>query len=240
MKVKNIVITGGSRGIGAEMVKKFSSEGMNVAFIYKNRHIEAKELSEKTGSFAICADLSKGAECISAIKNAEEHLGGIDVLINNAGISAFKLFTDISEEDWQEMLAVNLSSAFYCSRECAAQMIRNKCGRIINISSMWGITGASCEVHYSAAKAGLIGMTKALAKELGPSGITVNCICPGVIETEMNSKLSKDDLNDLANETPLCRLGKPEEVAELAFYLASDKASFITGQIISADGGFAV
>ncbi|MBQ8207904.1 MAG: 3-oxoacyl-ACP reductase FabG [Clostridia bacterium] len=237
---KKILITGGSRGIGAALVRKFISEGDRVAFIYRNRHEDAEKLSKDTGALAFCADLSAASECIKAVNTVSEHLGGIDVLINNAGIAQFSLFTDISDEDWNSMIAINLSAAFFCSRECAKQMISKKQGRIINISSMWGITGASCEVHYSASKAGLIGMTKALAKELGPSNITVNCICPGVIETEMNAHLSANDLSALAEETPLCRLGKPEEVADLAFYLASDSASFITGQIISADGGFAV
>lgn len=237
---KKILITGGSRGIGASMVRKFSAEGDKVAFVYKSRHDDAEALTKETGAFAVCADLAKSKGSISAVESALEILGGIDVLINNAGIAQFSLFTEISDEDWERMIAVNLGAAFYCSRECAKKMISQKSGRIINISSMWGVTGASCEVHYSASKAGLIGMTKALAKELGPSGITVNCICPGVIETEMNAHLSENDLASLADETPLCRLGKPGEVADLAFFLASDKASFITGQIISADGGFAV
>ncbi len=238
--MKNILITGGSRGIGAAIVRKFASNGYNVAFIYKNRHTEAENISRETGAFAICADVSNPSECAGAVREATEKMGGIDILINNAGIAQFKIFTDISNEDFEKMISVNLSSVFYCTRECSVGMIRQKYGRIINISSMWGITGASCEVHYSAAKAGVIGMTKALAKELGPSGITVNCICPGVIETEMNASLNEEALAALADETPLCRLGTPRDVAELAFYLASDSASFITGQIISADGGFAV
>ena len=238
--MKRIFITGGSRGIGAAMVRKFTCEGDKVAFVYLSRHDEAEALACETGAFAVRADLALPEECARAAGSALEWLGGIDVLINNAGISQFSLFTDISDDDWNRMIAVNLSSPFYMSRECLGPMIRQKSGRIINISSMWGITGASCEVHYSAAKAGVIGMTKALAKEGGPSGITVNCICPGVIETEMNGHLSDADKASLADETPLLRIGKPEEVAELAYFLASDSASFITGQIISADGGFAV
>ena len=237
---KKVFITGGSRGIGAVLVRKFSAAGCKVAFAYQCRHEDAKVLSDETGAFAVCVDLSKASECVGAAKTAVDQLGGIDIIVNNVGIAQFSLFTDITDEDWNRMISVNLSAAFYCTRECAKPMINQKYGRIINISSMWGITGASCEVHYSASKAGLIGMTKALAKELGPSGITVNCICPGVIETEMNARLSHEDLKALADETPLCRLGKPEDVADLAFYLASDSASFITGQIISADGGFAV
>lgn len=237
---RKVLITGGTRGIGAAMVRKFGEEGDKVAFIYKSSHGEAKRLSEELGAIAICADIADVAECKRAACGAIEALGGIDILINNAGISGFGLFTDISDGDFEKMIATNLSAPFYFARECAKEMIKNKYGRIINISSMWGITGASCEVHYSASKAGLIGMTKAMAKELGPCSVNVNCICPGVIETDMNAHLSRDDIRALADETPLCRIGKSEEVAELAFFLASDKASFITGQIISADGGFAI
>lgn len=235
-----IIISGGSRGIGAAMVEKFTSCGAKVAFIY-NRSVEkAEQLEKLTGAFSISADLSDADECKRAIKEAVSLLGGVDVLINNAGISQFSLFTEISDDDWQRMLSVNLSSVFYCSRECAPYMIRQKKGSIINISSVWGLVGASCEVHYSAAKAGVIGMTKALAKELGPSQINVNCICPGVIDTDMNGHLSPSDISALKEETPLCRLGTPMEVAELAYFLANEGASFITGQVISADGGFAV
>ncbi|MBE6538321.1 MAG: SDR family oxidoreductase [Ruminococcaceae bacterium] len=237
---KKVLITGGSRGIGAACVRKFTECGDKVVFIYRSREEDAKKISEETGAFAIRADLSSPKECIEAVKKVAELMGGIDVLVNNAGIAQFSLFTDITEEDWNRMLAVNLSAPFYLSREAAKLMISEKSGRIINISSMWGITGASCEVHYSAAKAGLIGMTKALSKELGPSGITVNCIAPGVIETEMNAHLKDEDIDALKEATPLCRLGTPDDVASLALYLASDVASFITGQIIAADGGFAV
>lgn len=237
---RKVLITGGSRGIGAECVRRFTECGDKVVFIYRNREEEAKKVSEETGAFAIRADLSLSGECTEAIKKAAELMGGVDILINNAGIAQFSLFTDVTDDDWSRMIAVNLSAPFYLSRESAKFMINQKHGRIINISSMWGITGASCEVHYSAAKAGLIGMTKALSKELGPSNITVNCIAPGVIETEMNSHLGKDDIAALKEATPLCRIGTPADVAALAVYLASDEASFITGQIISADGGFAV
>lgn len=237
---RKILITGGSRGIGAACVKKFTELGNKVVFIYKSNEEAAAKVSEETGALAICADLSKPSECCEAVSATVEALGGIDVLVNNAGISQFSLFNDITDVLWQEMLSSNLTSAFTCSREASKIMIREKYGRIINISSMWGIRGASCEVHYSAAKAGMLGLTKALAKELGPSGITVNCICPGVIDTDMNSCLDKDTVASLCEETPLCRLGKPEEVAEAVAFFASDEASFITGQILSVDGGFAV
>ncbi len=237
---RKVLITGGTRGIGAATVRKFAADGDKVAFIYKSSHKDAIKLTEELGAIAVCADIADAAECKKATMEAMEKLGGIDILINNAGISGFGLFTEISDKDFEKMISVNLSAPFYFSRECAKEMIKKKFGRIINISSMWGITGASCEVHYSASKAGLIGMTKAMAKELGPSMVTVNCICPGVIETDMNSHLSHEDIKSLTDETPLCRIGQPEEIAELAFFLSSDNASFITGQIISADGGFAI
>ncbi len=236
----NILITGGSRGIGKATVRRFSAEGHTVAFIYNRSDEAAKALSDETGAIAIKADISNAAEAKNAALEASARLGRIDVLINNAGISEIKLFTDISNEDWNKMLGTNLSGVFYVTREVSKAMISKKFGRIINIGSMWGKTGASCEVHYSASKAGLRGMTMALAKELGPSGITVNCIEPGVIETEMNACIDGEAMQSLIDETPLCRLGKPDDVASLAYFLASEEASFITGQIIGVDGGFAV
>ena len=236
----NVLITGGSRGIGRACVEYFSSLGHNVAFIYKNRHDSAKTLSAETGAIPICADISDGETAAVAVFAATQKLGSIDVLINNAGISQIKLFTDITDDEWKAMIDTNLSSAFYVTREVSKGMISQKSGRIINIGSMWGKVGASCEVHYSASKAALRGMTMSLAKELGPSHITVNCIEPGVIETDMNASLSENDIAELCDSTPLCRTGKPIEVAYLADFLASDKAEFITGQIIGIDGGFAV
>lgn len=237
---RKILITGGSRGIGRACVKRFSEDGDKVVFIYRSSDDEARKVSEETGAFAVRADLSDAREASDAVKKAAELMGGIDVLVANAGIAQFSLFTDISDDDWRKMTDTNLSSVFYCAREAAKLMIHEKSGKIVTISSMWGLVGASCEVHYSAAKAGVIGMTKALAKELGPSGINVNCVCPGVIDTDMNAHLSAEDLNALCDETPLCRIGKPEEAADAVFFLASGNASFITGQVLSVDGGFAV
>ena len=235
-----ILISGGSRGIGRACVEKFIQNGANVAFIYKSNHNAACSVAKDFGATAICADISKSDEAKRAVDEAVAALGGIDVLINNAGISQIKLFTDITNSDWETMMNTNLSSAFYLTRATLPYMISQKSGRIINIGSMWGKVGASCEVHYSASKAALRGMTMALAKEVGPSGITVNAIEPGVIATDMNSALSADILAELKEETPLCRIGSPYDVASLALFLASDGASFITGQIIGVDGGFAI
>jgi 3-oxoacyl-[acyl-carrier protein] reductase len=162
------------------------------------------------------------------------------VLINNAGIAQIKMLGDITDEDFRRMIDVNLSAAFYLAREISPDMVRRKHGRIINVGSMWGKVGASCEVHYSAAKAGLRGLTMALAKELGPSGITVNCVEPGVIDTDMNAALDEESRAALCEQTPLCRIGRPEDVAAAVMFLASAEAGFITGQVLGVDGGFAV
>ena len=164
--------------------------------------------------------------------------GSADILINNAGIAQQKLFTDITDDDFTRMFDINVRGVFNCCRAALPYMIHKKHGRIINISSMWGVCGASCEVHYSASKAAVIGMTKALAKEVGPSGITVNCIAPGLIDTPMNANLSKETINELCEETPVGRIGTPEDIANAALFLASDSSSFITGQVLGVDGGF--
>ena len=235
-----VLISGGSRGIGRALVESFAKNGDSVAFIYKSRHDEANALSASTGAVAICADVSDASSANCAVEKAISTLGGIDILINNAGISQIKLFTDISDEDWSNMINTNLSSVFYLTRASLPYMISQKSGRIINIGSMWGKVGASCEVHYSASKSGLRGLTLALAKEVGPSGITVNMIEPGVIATEMNSVLSKETLDELCEQTPMCRIGSVDDVANAVLFLASEKASFITGQILGVDGGFAI
>ena len=238
--MNKILITGGSRGIGADMVRYFCEKGYKVAFTYKSSKKEADLLSEETGAFAICADSANESEVISAVRQAEEFCSGIDALINNAAISSFALFTDIKTEDWKRIFDVNVNGAYYYTREVLPKMIEKKQGRIINISSMWGISGASCEVHYSATKAALIGMTKALAKELGPSKITVNCIAPGVIDTDMNKSLSENDRNALIDETPVCRLGTARDISRVAHFLCEDASDFITGQVLSVDGGFII
>ena len=235
-----VFITGGSRGIGRAMVELFSKRGYTVAFTYKNSDVAARELSIETGALAIKADSSVEKEVLEAVDIAQKQLGAIEILINNSAISSFSLFTDIQASDWRNMFSVNVDGAFLYTKAVLSGMIRNHKGRIINISSMWGVTGSSCEVCYSATKAALIGMTKALAKELGPSGITVNCIAPGVIDTDMNAKLTKEDLDALAEDTPLMRIGTAHEVAEAALFLSGEGASFITGQVLGVNGGYVI
>ncbi len=237
---KVVFITGGSRGIGACAVKMFSLAGYRVAFTYLKSENEAVSLANEAGALAIKADASSSMQVKDAIELATRELGHIDVLINNAGISEFSLFTDISDEMWHRMLDTNLSSAFYASRAVLPQMISRKSGCIINVSSMWGQVGASCEVHYSASKAGLIGLTRALAKEVAPSGIRVNCVAPGAIDTDMNASLSPEAIEEIKNETPLGRLGTPTEIANILLFLAGDESSFITGQVIGANGGMVI
>jgi 3-oxoacyl-[acyl-carrier protein] reductase len=233
---KNALVTGGSRGIGAACAIKFREEGYSVTINYNKSEDTAKKLCDNYGISAVKFDVADSA----AVNTAFDAISSPDVLVVNAGIALQKLFTDTTPDEWRRIFAVNVDGAYNVCRRAIPHMVHEKWGRIVIMSSMWGIRGASCEVAYSASKAALIGMTKALAKELGPSGITVNCIAPGVIDTDMNANLSPDVLSELADETPLCRLGEPRDVAELVSFLASDGAAFITGQVISADGGFAI
>lgn len=238
--MKTVLISGGSRGIGRELVRAFSSAGYNVAFTYRSSAQEAEQLASDTGALAILADNASEEDVTRAVETALNAYGRIDCLVNNAAISSFSLFTDITLEDWNNMLAVNLTGAFLYSKAVIPDMLKRKQGRIINISSMWGLVGSSCEVHYSAAKAGLIGMTKALAKELGPSGITVNAVAPGVIRTDMNAALSDEDKAVLIDETPLMRMGEPSDVADAVLFLAGEGASFITGEVLNVSGGYVI
>lgn len=238
--MKKVLITGGSRGIGRACVKLFCEAGYSVAFVYAQNRAAALDCEKAYGATAICGDISSPEIARETYKKAFDILGGVDVLVNNAGISFSGLVTDIADTEWRKMIDTNLSSAFYMCREASPYMINQKFGRIINIGSVWGRVGASCEVAYSAAKAGMRGLTFSLAKELGPSNITVNCIEPGVIDTDMNKCYSAEDISSLIEETPLCRIGDPEDVAQAVLFLASEKASFITAQNIGVDGGFGV
>ncbi len=240
---KTVLITGSSRGIGRAAAVAFAKAGYDVAVNYNKSDESAAALCKELESYSVracCfkADVAdkKAVDCMAA--EIEKTMGNVSVLVNNAGIAEQSLFTDITEEMWDMMFAVNVKGTYNCTQAVLPHMIHEKCGRIINISSMWGISGASCEVHYSASKAALIGFTKALAKEVGLSGITVNCVAPGVIGTDMNGHLSPDIISELKEETPLNRIGTPQDVAEAILFLASEKASFITGQVLSVDGGF--
>ena len=237
---KNVLITGGTRGIGAACAQLFSKKGYNVFLTFnkdeKSANKIAKELSCKVYKMDV-KDHKAVAETIWKIISEE---GRIDVLINNAGIAAQKLFVDLEPSEWDEMINTNLTGVYNVTREVLKNMISNHSGSIVNISSIWGQCGASCEVHYSASKAGVIGLTKALAKEMAMSNIRVNCVAPGMIDTQMNSAFSKEDIEGICEDIPMGRMGTPKECAELIYFLASEKASYITGQIIGINGGWEI
>ena len=236
-----VLISGGDRGIGAAAARAFWQAGYRVAVLY-HTHAEAAAALEEAlpGLLAVQCDVASRASCEVAFHTVEQAVGHVDVLVSNAGIAQQKLFTDITPEEWQHMLDVNLSGAFHLCQLALPGMIRRKAGRILTVSSMWGQTGGSCEVHYSAAKAGLIGLTKALAKEEGPSGITVNCVAPGVIDTDMMAAFTAEDKAALAEETPVGRLGSADEVAQLLVFLAGESAGYITGQVFGVNGGLVI
>ena len=238
--MKKVLITGGTGGIGAGLVRAFCANGDNVVFTYHHNLEAARTLANETGAMALCLDAADSENVKFIVESAKDILGGIDVVVHAAGIACIKLFDQTTDEDWNALVSTNLSSSFYLCREVSRIMLRTHKGRIILIGSMWGKVGASCEVAYSATKAGVRGLTMALAKELGPSGITVNCIEPGVIDTPMNACFDEQTKRELAGDTPAGRLGTPEDVAALALFLSSDAASFITGQCIGVDGGFAI
>lgn len=238
---KVVIVTGGSRGIGENLVKELAQCGYNVILNYNKSEEKANIIKQELAKQGINietfkADIRNRAEVKNLIQFTIDKFGKIDVLINNAGISQTKVFTDITDDDWNSMLQTNLTSVFYTTQEALKFMINEKEGCIINISSIWGITGASCEVHYSAAKAGLDGMTKALAKELGPSNIRVNSIAPGIINTEMNQHLSNEELNNIKEEIPLERIGEPSAITSCVKWIIED--NYTTGQIISVNGGW--
>ena len=236
-----VLISGGDRGIGAAAARAFYAAGAQVAVLYHTNAEAAAALEQELpGCIAVQCNVASRASCEVAFHVVEQALGRVDVLVCNAGIAQQKLFTDITPDEWQHMLDVNLSGAFHLCQLALPGMIRRKAGRILTVSSMWGQTGGSCEVHYSAAKAGLIGLTKALAKEEGPSGITVNCVAPGVIDTDMMAAFTAEDKAALAEETPVGRLGSADEVAKLLVFLAGEDAGYITGQVFGVNGGLVI
>jgi 3-oxoacyl-[acyl-carrier protein] reductase len=242
---KTVLITGASRGIGRETARLFAQKGWNVAVNYHRAEDQAFALvqeltAQHLSAFAVRADVGCRAEVAHMVEETVRRYGAIHVLVNNSGIAQQKLFSDLTEEDWERMFRVNVTGMFHCCQCVLPEMLRRHSGSIVNLSSMWGVTGASCEVHYSASKAAVIGLTRALAKELGPSGITVNCVAPGVVETEMNAQLDAEALRALQEETPLGRLGSPQEVAAAVCFLASDDARFITGQVLGVNGGMVI
>ena len=241
MEEKVIIVTGGSRGIGKEIVTSLANEGFCVILNYNKSEKEAIKIKEKLIKNRkkieiFKADVSKQEDVKKLVEFTIKKYGKIDVLINNAGISQIKMFQDITIEDWNNMINTNLNSCFYTIRQVLPSMIERKEGRIINISSIWGQTGASCEVHYAVSKAGIDAMTKSLAKELGPSNIKVNSIAPGIIETEMNKNLSKKEIDNLKDEIPLGKIGKPSDISRCIKWLIYDE--YTTGQIISVNGGW--
>ena len=239
---KCAVVTGASRGIGRAVAKKLSEDGYSLALIYKDNEAMANSLLEELECNAKIykCDIACSYQVNNTVEKIFKDFSDISLLVNNAGIAQQKLFTDITDGDWQQMIDTNLSGAFYFTRAVLPYMIQKKSGKIINISSMWGETGGSCEVHYSAAKAGIIGMTKALAKEVGLSGITVNAVSPGVIMTDMLSAFSEQELDLIKQDIPLNRPGQPQDIANAVSFLASEKADYITGQVLGVNGGIVI
>ncbi len=240
---KCVLITGASGAIGSEIALEFARKGHNVAVHYNTNKKSAEALCQKICALgvkcvAVRADVSKRVQVLSMFETIEKDLGGVDILINNAGVSSIKMLCDVDEAEWDKTIDVNLKSAYLCTNAATPHMVNKKWGRIVNISSVWGIKGASCEVHYSASKSALVGFSKALAKELALSGITVNCVCPGFIDTPMNSALSDTERREVFEEIPLGKPGKPIDVAKAVCFLCSDDASYITAQVLGVDGGW--
>ena len=238
--MKNVLVTGAT----GDIAEKFAKEGYNVAVHTFSKPEEANELCTKltcsygVKSVSVQADLSKEEQVKEMFSVLHKNFGEIDILINNAGISSVMMLCDTSVSEWDRVHDINLKSAFLCSKEASDNMVHNKWGRIINISSVWGVAGASCEVAYSSSKSALIGFTKALAKELAPSGITVNCVCPGIIDTKMNSHLSPEEIASICDEIPAGRMGKAEEVAHSVLFLAHEDSAYITAETLNVNGGW--
>lgn len=243
MGSKTVLITGGSRGIGAAAVRAFAQAGYAVALNYCRSQDAALRLAEELTAqghtvLPVQADVSDPDQVRHMVDNVLDNFCQLDILICNAGTAWRGLLCDLTDQDWHRLRGTDLDGVLYCCRAVYRHMVSRKQGRILTVSSMWGRSGASCEAAYSAAKAGVIGLTQALARELGPSGITVNCVAPGVIDTEMNAGLTPEDLQALSEETPLGRLGTPEDVARALLFLASPEAGFLTGQVLGVDGGY--
>lgn len=244
--MSTVLITGASRGIGAATARLFAQQGWDVAVNYNQSACAAQELVRELTGLGVCAcaipsDLSRSEQAQALVEQAVEQLGGLDALVCNAGIALpQQLITDTSDEQWRQVFATNVDGMFYTLRAAVPHFVRQKAGRIVTVSSMWGVTGGSCEVAYSAAKGAVIAMTKALAKELGPSGITVNCVAPGLIATDMNAHLDAQALEALRLDTPLERLGTAEDVARSIFFLTSPASDFMTGQVLQPNGGLCV
>ena len=243
--MSTVLITGASRGIGAQCALSFAKAGYDVALNYCRSEAKALALVKEiealgVKAFAVQADVADSAQVKGMFDAVRMELGAVDVLVNNAGIAHVGLLTDMTDDEWRRLIDTDLSGTFYCCREVLSDMIRAHSGVIVNIASMWGEIGASCEAAYSAAKAGVIGLTKALAKEVGPSGVRVNAVSPGVVMTDMMAGFSEDDVAALKDETPLMSLGSPEDIADAVLFLASEKARFITGQVLSVNGGMVI
>ncbi len=243
--MSTVLITGASRGIGAQCAIAFAKAGYDVALNYRRNAEMASALAKEIQSFgvraiAVQADVADSTQVKRMFEDVRAELGAINVLVNNAGISHVGLLTDMTDDEWRRLIDTDLSGTFYCCREALFDMIRAHSGVIVNIASMWGEVGASCEAAYSAAKAGVIGLTKALAKEVGPSGVRVNAVSPGVVMTDMMADFSEKDVAALKDDTPLMRLGSPEDIADAVLFLASEKARFITGQVLSVNGGMVI
>ena len=238
-----VLVTGASQGIGLAAARLFAAKGHPTVINYNRSREAAFEAARGINgsggiAMAVKADVSRPEEVAVMFAAVEEQLGGVDILVNNAAIALQGLFTDMEYDRWRQTFAVNVDGMFLCCKAALPYMLRRHSGSIVNVSSMWGQAGASCEVAYSASKAAVIGLTKALAQEVGPGGVRVNCVAPGVIDTAMNAHLTADDLRGLAEETPLMRIGTPEEIARAVYFLASEDASFITGQVLGANGGY--
>ncbi len=230
----NVVITGGSRGIGAATVELFAARGDRVTFLYEKNHTAAKAVADKTGAAAICCDVADG----EAVNRAFSQIGDVDILVCNAGTMYFGLLSQMAEDEWNRLFAVNVGGIYHCVNAAMPSFLKTHRGSIVTVSSMWGQVGASCEAAYSATKGAVIALTKALAKELGPSGIRVNCVAPGVILTDMCANVAPDILAGMAEEAPLGRNGMPMDVAKAIAYLAD--AEFVTGQVLGVSGGYVI